>query len=207
MPNKNASSLFATLANFSAHTADVEGFWSAHIKDFVVYHGTNDKAWERIKRDGFLSHTRRFWDDDLYALESLIKKAGWKEGFSSRRDGLVFLTSDEEAGASYAKRSPELWSFFVGNQNWFARNKEGAKESLKYFLAYGYNEGKHLSEVDKVLRLEKDAFSSHSLLERDEVYQAFDIFEKFWPFFAKERPLLHKHIKGLIHLIPIQLGM
>jgi len=182
---------WTNIPDFSRCTTNqLYDFWKKNINDQIIYHGTNDKAWKAIQKDGFLSPSRRIWDDDFYELEALILKAGYELGFGTRREGQAFLTPEKSIGISYALRSPEAWSFFVEEPTWKTRNRAEAERSLNYHLIYGFFRNKPIAEVMKVLHDEKPDLINHSLLNEQELKRAQEIFDKYGSYFKDCKPVL-----------------
>lgn len=171
-------------------TEQLEAFWTTHIKNKRYYHGTNDKAWQHIQKEGQLSPENRFWGTAFYELEQLLIKAGNEEGYGTRREGKFFLTSEHSKGRNYANGSPEAWSYFIGREAWDNRDKKQAIERFQEYLIYGYFFGKQVADAKTMLAQDKPDIANHTLLNEQDLKRAYVLFDEQWDFFKDCRPVL-----------------
>lgn len=140
-----------------------------------VFHGFNSSAEESIREHG-LSGEKRNWDngdigeiDGLFARYGVERITGWH---TLNSEGVFFVSETPTASYSYAARSPEWFSSFVGG----SLNYAGIRRGGHVFTDRNYAEAVYNIQT----LMEKANFSE------EDRKQALGFFNKYWSDLASD---------------------
>lgn len=143
--------------------------YDRYVTNGYVFHGFNSHVEQSILRHG-LSGEKREWDnDDIRAIDELFTRhgkpriTGWH---TSNSEGVYFVSEDPKAVYSYAARSPEWFSSFVGGSINYShiRRGDGHTFSRRDHEEAQYNLTTLMSELgfsDKDEQLTRSFFDKH----------------------------------------------